>query len=52
MASIFDAYAQAYDKALNQEAKLADALRVANLARQQQAIQQETPAQREGVRDG
>lgn len=40
MASIFDAYAQAYDKSLNQEAKLADALRVANLARQQQAIQQ------------
>jgi hypothetical protein len=40
MASIFDAYAQAYDKSLNQEAKLADALRVANLQRQQQAIQQ------------
>ena len=40
MASIFDAYAQSYNRALNQEAKLADALRVANLQRQQQEIQQ------------
>lgn len=52
MASIFDAYAQAYDKALTQEARLAENLRLANIQRQNQAIaqaQEGRQAQRFGI---